>query len=109
MHKQLLLSWNVIVNIQPFWCFFIHVLTRHTEADKLGDVINAGSVILAGVGVTFFDVLEAPVASVARGTVAAERPQGVHARAPVLTDRRWNMHSSGEEFWVLLFSVWQPG
>ena len=60
------------------------VLTRHTEADKLSDVVNADAVFLARVVVTFLDVLQAPVVGVARGTFTAEQPQGVHRRAPPL-------------------------
>lgn len=55
------------------------LVTWHTDADKLGDVIQARALVEARVGRTLPDVLLAPVARETGGAVAAEAPGRVHA------------------------------
>lgn len=57
--------------------------TRHANASKSTTFIEAGAVILAGVGVAFVDVDFATGSGEALGAIANERARGVDANAVV--------------------------
>lgn len=59
--------------------------TWHTDAGVISYLVQAGGIILAGVGATFIDVLLTAWAVVTRSAVTAERALCVLTRATMLT------------------------
>ena len=62
-------------------------LTRHADASECSALIQAGTVILAGIRVAFVDVDFATRPGESAGAVAAERAGRVDAKAVVLARR----------------------
>ena len=66
---------------------FVKRLTRHADASESASLVDAGALVLAGVGLALVDVDLAPAALEAGRAVATVRAGSVDTKATMLTRR----------------------